>query len=391
MIELLLKEKDIDATIHLLLDEDNIIPESTRIPAFVTSDSVELRLVTEQHFREPASNESQSPSVIVYKKKDCIVPYDIEKKYHSMSVSFQSIFPFLHREMLPGLNPEAYKLILDAHNSALSRQLSKEESGDFIISTLFGSDLKLVRNREQLISLLIDIHLSKQKITQPLIDHLASRFAPQLMPETLILHLACNSQNLFNWITEQFEDFLKSKVESGDSFDLNFSHPSLSGKLLHLFSIDLIPKSKIPETIYEKDLPEEDRWLLILSHHNGTPNQEAAKVDDPLIQEQISNLRELAAIDQESFLVKTRKVMETVVNERLSTLSNTPYLPSLFEKLKYLEEKNEIPKTTATLFHTIRKLGNLGAHESNAIRLSDSEMDTILAMLTNILHWQKSS
>jgi hypothetical protein len=82
---------------------------------------------------------------------------------------------------------------------------------------------------------------------------------------------------------------------------------------------------------------------------------------------------------------------QLISNERLSTLSGHPYLPSLFEKLKYLEEQNNIPKTTATLFHTIRKLGNLGAHETNTVSLSDSEIDTILAMLSNSLQWHKNS
>ena len=112
----------------------------------------------------------------------------------------------------------------------------------------------------------------------------------------------------------------------------------------------------------------------------------------PEIPEQLEKLKSLADVDQESFLMKTRKTMEAIVNELLSDADASQEVSSytLFEKLKYLEDHNRLPKTTATFFHTIRKLGNLGAHEAKDIRLSDSEIDTILSMLAYVMRWHKN-
>jgi hypothetical protein len=162
-------------------------------------------------------------------------------------------------------------------------------------------------------------------------------------------------------------------------------------KIFHLISQGFVTKTELPDTIHESDLTDEDRWLLLLSPPVEIAEQPLESYADPDIQAQITNLKDIASVDQESFLVKTRKIMETVVKDRLSYLSVDTYLPSLFDKLKYLEEHNYIPKTTATFFHTIRKLGNLGAHESNSILLTDAEVETILAMLSYILRWHKEN
>jgi hypothetical protein len=90
--------------------------------------------------------------------------------------------------------------------------------------------------------------------------------------------------------------------------------------------------------------------------------------------------------------MKTRKTMESIVNDLILDTGSAQEASSytLFEKLKYLEDHNRLPKTTATFFHTIRKLGNLGAHKAKEIRLSDFEIDTVLSMLSYVMQWHKS-
>ncbi|MBA7710683.1 hypothetical protein ES703_119628 [subsurface metagenome] len=60
---------------------------------------------------------------------------------------------------------------------------------------------------------------------------------------------------------------------------------------------------------------------------------------------------------------------------------------ALYDKLKALEGKHVLPKATATFFHTLRILGNIGAHDTRRLELSQSEIDTILGLITRVLEW----
>ena len=111
---------------------------------------------------------------------------------------------------------------------------------------------------------------------------------------------------------------------------------------------------------------------------------------DPDIAAHLEKLKTLADEDQELFLMKTRKTMDSIVNDLLRNTAQDVSSSTLFEKLNYLEDHNLLPKTTATFFHAIRKLGNLGAHESKGIHLTNSEIDTILSMLSYVLQWHKN-
>jgi hypothetical protein len=155
-----------------------------------------------------------------------------------------------------------------------------------------------------------------------------------------------------------------------------------------------MPKPLLPDKLLDAELVPTDQWVLLLAPHTSHSTQEKdsfAAQDDPEITDQLEKLKSLADVDQESFLMKTRKTMESIVNELLANSGPEVSSYTLFEKLKYLEDHNRLPKTTATFFHTIRKLGNLGAHEAREIRLSDSEIDTILSMLAYVMRWHKHS
>ena len=164
-------------------------------------------------------------------------------------------------------------------------------------------------------------------------------------------------------------------------------------KIYHLIVNGYLPKPTIPGQLLDIELESEDQWVLLLYPHTQqsahTIDSSPAQ-DDPEIAQQLEKLKSLADVDQESFLMKTRKTMESIVNDLLSDAGQEAASYTLFEKLKYLEDHNRLPKTTATFFHTIRKLGNLGAHEAKEIRLSDSEIDTILSMLSYLMQWHKN-
>jgi hypothetical protein len=167
-------------------------------------------------------------------------------------------------------------------------------------------------------------------------------------------------------------------------------------KIYHLIAGEYMPLPPSPEHLHKIELEAEDQWVLLLYPHtpHAAPGKDASTAqDDPEISEHLEKLKSLADVDQESFLMKTRKTMETIVNDLLSEAGSGQDVTSytLFEKLKYLEDHDRLPKTTATFFHTIRKLGNLGAHEAKEIRLSDSEVETILSMLSYVMRWHKST
>jgi hypothetical protein len=276
-----------------------------------------------------------------------------------------------------------------------SHPLSKKETAAFVVQTLYGTDITHVHASEQLIRFLIDLHTSGESLSPAFVDQLLSFFDDRFFPQAQLHELLIDASAFFNWLSTRLEEFLHTLPahDSKSGEFINFSHPDLSMKMYHLIAKGCMPKPTLPEQLLDIELESDDQWVLLLYPHTSHITQEkesTAAQDDPEIAGQLEKLKSLADVDQESFLMKTRKTMESIVNDLLSDAGQETASYTLFEKLKYLEDHNRLPKTTATFFHTIRKLGNLGAHEAKEIRLSDSEIDTVLSMLSYVMRWHKN-
>jgi hypothetical protein len=403
MIDYLLSADDTFTNLSLLIDSDGIISQKDPLEnnfktALFAENPIELRILYESHLRDTDYNSSTPPYIIVYHRSDEAIPYDIEKKCQYTSISLSSLFPLLDADIIRGLSTRRYKLLLEKYRrlTTTTQPLSREGTTTFVIQALFGTDITHVQEIEQCIRLLIDIHLTGKPLSPALVDQFLSFFDDRFFPHSQLRGLLSDSSAFFAWLSEQLEEFLHTLPDpySRTGNKINFSHDDLSMKIYHLIANGNMPKPLLPEKLLDAELDPTDQWVLLLSPHTSHSTQEkdsSADQDDPEITDQLDKLKSLADVDQESFLMKTRKTMESIVNDLLSNSGPEVSSYTLFEKLKYLEDHNRLPKTTATFFHTIRKLGNLGAHEAREIRLSDSEIDTILSMLAYVMRWHKHS
>jgi hypothetical protein len=277
-----------------------------------------------------------------------------------------------------------------------SQPLSKDETADFVIQAIYGTDIAAVHEKEQLIRFLIDLHVSGESLSPHLKEQILSTLGDRFFPQAQLHELLIDASAFFNWLSTRLEEFLHtlSSSNSGTGNKINFSHPDLSMKIYHLIADEHVPPPALPDHVLDSELESEDQWVVLLypqTPHRAHTKDYSSEEDDPEIARQLENLKSLAEVDQESFLMKTRKTMESIVNDLLSDTDRHVSSYTLFEKLKYLEDHNRLSKTTATFFHTIRKLGNLGAHEAKEIRLSESEIETILSMLSYILRRHKEN
>lgn len=303
--------------------------------------------------------------------------------------------------MIHDLSPHHYQILLEKaelSRTASSQALSKNETAAFVIKALYGTDIAAVHDKEQLIRFLIDLHVSGESLSPALEEHILSSFGDRFIPRAQLHELIVDASAFFDWLSSRLEEFLHTlpanDSKSGEYID--FSHSDLSMKIYHLITNGYMPKPTLPGQLLDIELEPDDQWVLLLyphTHQSAQTDDSSPAQDDPEITGQLEKLKSLADVDQESFLMKTRKTMESIVNDLLSDTESAQEASSytLFEKLKYLEDHNRLPKTTATFFHTIRKLGNLGAHEAKEIRLSDSEIDTVLSMLSYIIRWHKNT
>jgi hypothetical protein len=403
MIDYLLSADDTFTNLSLLIDSDGIISQKDPLEnnfktALFAENPIELRILYESHLRDTDYSSSTPPYIIVYHRSDEAIPYDIEKKCQYTSISLSSLFPLLDADIIRGLSTRRYKLLLEKYRrlTTTTQPLSREGTTTFVIQALFGTDITHVQEIEQFIRLLIDIHLTGEPLSPALVDQLLSFFDDRFFLHSQLKDLLSDSSAFFAWLSKRLEEFLHTlpDPDSRTGNKINFSHNDLSMKIYYLIANGNMPKPLLPDKLLDAELVPTDQWVLLLAPHTSHSTQEKdsfAAQDDPEITDQLEKLKSLADVDQESFLMKTRKTMESIVNELLANSGPEVSSYTLFEKLKYLEDHNRLPKTTATFFHTIRKLGNLGAHEAREIRLSDSEIDTILSMLAYVMRWHKHS
>jgi hypothetical protein len=403
MIDYILSSDSAFKNLSILIDIDGIIAqtdlaENSSKKILFADNSIELRLLFESHIRDRYDNTNCLSFIIVYQSPDATLPFDIERKCRYRSITVAALFPFLDTEVIRDLSPHQYQILFEKaelSRTASSQALSKNETAAFVIKAIYSTDIASVYEKEQLIRFLIDLHVSGESLSPALEEHILSSFNDRFIPQAQLHELLVDRPHFFDWLGLRLEEFLHTLPANDSKSDeyIDFSHPDLSMKIYHLITNGYMPKPTLPGQLLDIELEPNDQWVLLLYPHTSHITQEketSPAQDDPDIVRQLESLKSLADVDQESFLMKTRKTMESIVNDLLSNAGQEVSSYTLFEKLKYLEDHNRLPKTTATFFHTIRKLGNLGAHEAKEIRLSGSEIETVLSMLSYIIQWHKS-
>jgi hypothetical protein len=84
--------------------------------------------------------------------------------------------------------------------------------------------------------------------------------------------------------------------------------------------------------------------------------------------------------DKESCLIKLRKTIEMLCLDKNAEGDN------LYHKLIYLSEIGILPKTLNSASALARKLGNIGAHESN-IDISSTELRSVIELVEYIIQY----
>lgn len=89
---------------------------------------------------------------------------------------------------------------------------------------------------------------------------------------------------------------------------------------------------------------------------------------------------ELKSVDSDSCLVKLRKTLELICNDKNVIGHN------LNDKLKRLFELGILPSTLKSASNITRKLGNIGAHESD-IEISTTELSSTIKLVEYIIQY----
>jgi len=338
-------------------------------------------------------DESTEKLLILANENRSIIPYDIEFKSHVIEFNLDSIFKKLDIAVLEEVSPVFYPKAYDVEHSIQeqSGRLSKEQTIDSLCRFVWGFDPLAVTSIEMLISLMIDIFLSENKMPDVIADHIVNQYT-KMIPDGVDFRSWFIDQNSFlGWLRSEWDKYLKNKLDLGEPGSIDFSHSILKIKSIQLMSESILPKIELPDDktqILEK-LSKEDSWLLLgLSEKKVTLKTTEVTnlhIFDENIQKDLEKLRSLSMIDVDSFLVKTRKLVESVVNDLYTSTQNPDTSLALYDKLKVLEAIRMLPRTTATFFHTLRILGNIGAHDTKRLELSQAEIQTILGLVTRVL------
>ncbi len=89
---------------------------------------------------------------------------------------------------------------------------------------------------------------------------------------------------------------------------------------------------------------------------------------------------DLKTVDEESCLVKLRKTLELICKNQNARGNN------LSEMIRDLFENGILPKTLKSASTITRKLGNLGAHESD-VQISSSELESDIKLVEYIIQY----
>ncbi len=390
--------------VTLIVDKDGIISLTHLGPAIADFDygiilfdnSLIFRQQYESKYRDKwDTGEKTQKLVILAKTTEAKIPYDIECNGDIIHFSLQDVFKKLDTDVLREFSSDFYTRAFDIEHSLEEQTaiLTKDQTIEYICRYVWGFDPMTISDLEKLISVLIDLHLSVNEVPDIITEHLILCCSDKVPAEIDIKSLIKAKTRFFEWLRIEWHSYLKNKLHLGQQSILDFSHTALKIKIIHLISESILSAIELPDDQSQTidELSKEDSWILLGIRQKDIPVQltEVAqyRIVDKRLKKDFESLQSLSGIDIESFLVKTRKIAESIINDLCIQTKNIEKSLSLYEKLKALESRNILPKTTSTFFHTLRILGNIGAHETKRLELSQAEIDTILGLVTRILEW----
>ena len=118
---------------------------------------------------------------------------------------------------------------------------------------------------------------------------------------------------------------------------------------------------------------------IIFPIHSNLVSSKSDLVPDTIIKT-FRKAIELKLYDEESCLIKLRKTLELICNDQNADGNN------LLEKITNISEKGIIPVTLTSASTIIRKLGNIGAHESD-ININSNELKCVIELVEYIIQY----
>ena len=177
----------------------------------------------------------------------------------------------------------------------------------------------------------------------------------------------------------------RNKIENGDLFEDSYYYdeqivlkcPSCKNyNIINAYwdsSYGKVTESKKYEDIYCGDNIYETVLYPVVSELSNGAN---GIVPNDILKTFRKSL-ELKSVDSESCLVKLRKTLELICNDKNAIGHN------LNDKLKKLFELGILPSTLKSASNITRKLGNMGAHESD-IEISTTELSSTIKLVEYI-------
>ncbi len=191
----------------------------------------------------------------------------------------------------------------------------------------------------------------------------------------------CNNETLM-------EIHARNKIENGDLFGDSYYYdeqivlkcPSCKNyNIINAYwdsSYGKVTESKKYEDIYCGDNVYETVLYPVVSELSNGAN---GIVPNDILKTFKKSL-ELKSVDSESCLVKLRKTLELICNDKNAVGHN------LNDKLKKLFELGILPSTLKSASNITRKLGNMGAHESD-IEISTTELSSTIKLVEYIIQY----
>ena len=191
----------------------------------------------------------------------------------------------------------------------------------------------------------------------------------------------CNNETLM-------EIHARNKIENGDLFGDSYYYdeqivlkcPSCRNyNIINAYwdsSYGKVTESKKYEDIYCGDNVYETILYPVISELSNGAN---GIVPNDILKTFRKSL-ELKSVDSESCLVKLRKTLELICNDK-NAIGH-----SLNDKLKKLFELGILPSTLKSASNITRKLGNMGAHKSD-IEISTTELSSTIKLVEYIIQY----
>lgn len=191
----------------------------------------------------------------------------------------------------------------------------------------------------------------------------------------------CNNETLM-------EIHARNKIENGDLFGDSYYYdeqivlkcPSCRNyNIINAYwdsSYGKVTESKKYEDIYCGDNVYETILYPVVSELSNGAN---GIVPNDILKTFRKSL-ELKSVDLDSCLVKLRKTLELICNDKNVIGHN------LNDKLKKLFELGILPSTLKSASNITRKLGNMGAHESD-IEISTTELSSTIKLVEYIIQY----